>query len=129
LLPNETHTVAIRPTARTTRTEIGHIEVADGRIWLKQSGVKHFTGDLPEAEQKLVYSTQGVPVAVCAQYMNAASVPMSATLEGAHFYGGAANVGGGAKRTREPWFFLSRPVCIGASAFAPPIGARIAQRA
>src|SRR5258705_3499796 len=40
-----------------------HIEVADGRVWLKQSGVKHFAGDLPEAEQKLVYATQGVPVA------------------------------------------------------------------
>jgi pimeloyl-ACP methyl ester carboxylesterase len=31
-----------------------HIEVADGRVWLKQSGVKHFAGDLAEAEQKLV---------------------------------------------------------------------------
>jgi len=40
-----------------------HIEVADGRVWLKQSGVKHFAGDLSEAEQKLVYATQGVPVA------------------------------------------------------------------
>ena len=40
-----------------------HIEVTDGRVWLKQSGVTHFAGDLPEAEQKLVYATQGVPVA------------------------------------------------------------------
>jgi len=40
-----------------------HIEVPDGRVWLKQSGVKHFAGDLPEAEQELVYATQGVPVA------------------------------------------------------------------
>jgi pimeloyl-ACP methyl ester carboxylesterase len=39
-----------------------HIEVTDGRIWLKQSGVSFFCGDLPEAEQKLVYATQGVPV-------------------------------------------------------------------
>jgi pimeloyl-ACP methyl ester carboxylesterase len=46
-----------------TTPVFGHIDVADGRIWLKQSGVKHFAGDLPEAEQKLVYSTQGVPVA------------------------------------------------------------------
>jgi pimeloyl-ACP methyl ester carboxylesterase len=46
-----------------TTAVFGHIEVVDGRIWLKQSGVKHFAGDLPEAEQKLVYSTQGVPVA------------------------------------------------------------------
>jgi pimeloyl-ACP methyl ester carboxylesterase len=39
------------------------IEVTDGRVWLKSSGTKHFCGDLPEAEQKLVYATQGVPVA------------------------------------------------------------------
>jgi pimeloyl-ACP methyl ester carboxylesterase len=46
-----------------TTPVFGHIEVTDGRVWLKQSGVKHFAGDLPEAEQKLVYATQGVPVA------------------------------------------------------------------
>jgi pimeloyl-ACP methyl ester carboxylesterase len=40
-----------------------HIEVTDGRIWLKPSGVPYFAGDLPEAEQKLIYATQGVPVA------------------------------------------------------------------
>lgn len=39
-----------------------HIEVTDGRIWLKPSGVPFFAGDLSEAEQKLVYATQGVPV-------------------------------------------------------------------
>src|SRR5262249_17797523 len=26
-----------------------HLDVPEGRIWLKQSGVKHFAGDLPEA--------------------------------------------------------------------------------
>jgi pimeloyl-ACP methyl ester carboxylesterase len=36
--------------------------VTDGRIWLKQSGISYFCGDLSEAEQKLVYATQGVPV-------------------------------------------------------------------
>lgn len=46
-----------------TTPVFGHIEVMDGRVWLKQSGVKHFAGDLPEAEQKLVYATQGAPVA------------------------------------------------------------------
>jgi len=40
-----------------------HIDVTDGRVWLKPSGVACFAGDLPEAEQKLVYATQGVPVA------------------------------------------------------------------
>src|SRR5262249_2670827 len=40
-----------------------HIEVPDGRVWLKASGVPCFAGDLPEAEQKLVYATEGAPVA------------------------------------------------------------------
>ena len=40
-----------------------HLDVPEGRVWLKQSGVKHFAGDLPEAEQKLVYATQAAPVA------------------------------------------------------------------
>src|SRR5262245_66385856 len=31
-----------------TTPVFGHIEVAEGRVWLKQSGVKHFAGDLPE---------------------------------------------------------------------------------
>jgi pimeloyl-ACP methyl ester carboxylesterase len=45
------------------RTDVfAHIEVTDGRIWLKQSGITYFCGDLPEGEQKLVYATQGVPV-------------------------------------------------------------------
>jgi pimeloyl-ACP methyl ester carboxylesterase len=44
------------------RTDVfGHIEVADGRVWLKASGIGYFAGDLPEQEQKLVWATQGVP--------------------------------------------------------------------
>jgi pimeloyl-ACP methyl ester carboxylesterase len=39
-----------------------HIEVADGRIWLKPDGVGCFAGDLSEREQKLVWASQGVPV-------------------------------------------------------------------
>jgi pimeloyl-ACP methyl ester carboxylesterase len=39
-----------------------HVEVADGRIWLKPDGIGCFAGDLPEAEQKLVWATQSVPV-------------------------------------------------------------------
>jgi pimeloyl-ACP methyl ester carboxylesterase len=40
-----------------------HIEIADGRIWLRDSGTPDFCGDLPEAEQKLVLATGAVPVA------------------------------------------------------------------
>jgi pimeloyl-ACP methyl ester carboxylesterase len=34
-----------------------HIEVVDGRIWLRPEGTKYFCGDLSEQEQKLVWAT------------------------------------------------------------------------
>jgi len=40
-----------------------HIEVADGRVWLKRDGVPSFAGDLPIEEQKLIWATQGAPTA------------------------------------------------------------------
>jgi pimeloyl-ACP methyl ester carboxylesterase len=40
-----------------------HIEVADGRIWMLPDGVECFAGDLPEAEQKLVWATHYAPTA------------------------------------------------------------------
>src|SRR5262250_1785402 len=40
-----------------------HLDVTDGRVWLKKSGTVHFCGDLSDMEQKLVYATQGAPVA------------------------------------------------------------------
>ena len=44
------------------RTDVfSHIEVVDGRIWLRPEGTKYFCGDLSEQEQKLVWATQGVP--------------------------------------------------------------------
>jgi len=46
-----------------TTAVFSHIDVTDGRLWLKPSGIKHFCGDLSEADQKLVYATQSVPVA------------------------------------------------------------------
>src|SRR5262249_54841957 len=43
-------------------TEIfSHIELADGRVWLKPNGVSSFAGDLPEHEQKLVCATHAAP--------------------------------------------------------------------
>src|SRR5437870_3850727 len=38
-----------------------HVEVADGRLWLRSEGTKYFCGDLSEQEQQLVWATQGVP--------------------------------------------------------------------
>jgi len=40
-----------------------HIEIADGRVWLKRDGVSSFAGDLTEKEQELVWATQGAPIA------------------------------------------------------------------
>jgi hypothetical protein len=38
-----------------------HIEIVDGRIWLRPDGVDAFCGDLSEADRKLVWATQAVP--------------------------------------------------------------------
>jgi len=40
-----------------------HIEVADGRVWMKPQGVRAFAGDLPDAEQKIVWATHYAPAA------------------------------------------------------------------
>lgn len=39
-----------------------HIDVADGRVWLRPDGIECFAGDLSPQEQKIVWATQGVPV-------------------------------------------------------------------
>jgi len=40
-----------------------HIEVADGRVWMKPDGVASFAGDLTEQEQKVVWATHFAPSA------------------------------------------------------------------
>lgn len=40
-----------------------HIEVADGRVWMKPDGVEDFAGDLSQEEQKLVWAVNAAPVA------------------------------------------------------------------
>ncbi|MGW2827085.1 alpha/beta fold hydrolase [Streptomyces sp. NPDC001443] len=40
-----------------------HVEIAGGRVWLRESGIGHFCGDLPAEEQQLVLATGAVPVA------------------------------------------------------------------
>jgi pimeloyl-ACP methyl ester carboxylesterase len=39
-----------------------HVEVADGRMWLRQDGTGAFCGDLSAADQQLVWATQTAPV-------------------------------------------------------------------
>src|SRR5258708_3973535 len=38
-----------------------HIEVTDGRVWLKPEGISCFAGDLSEQEQKVVWATHAAP--------------------------------------------------------------------
>jgi len=40
-----------------------HVEVADGRVWMKPDGIATFAGDLPEEEQKLLWATHAAPAA------------------------------------------------------------------
>ncbi len=40
-----------------------HVEVTDGRVWLKPGGIATFAGDLSEQEQKVVWATQAAPAA------------------------------------------------------------------
>src|SRR5580692_12144147 len=62
LAPDETETSQSQQQKFPVTDDFSHIEVADGRIWLKPDGVGYFAGDLPEAEQKVVWATQAVPV-------------------------------------------------------------------
>jgi pimeloyl-ACP methyl ester carboxylesterase len=40
-----------------------HIEVADGRIWMRPEGLACFAGDLSDQEQKMVWATHFAPAA------------------------------------------------------------------
>jgi pimeloyl-ACP methyl ester carboxylesterase len=62
LAPDESETSQGQQQKFPVTDVFSHIEVADGRIWLKPDGVKSFAGDLPEAEQKIIWATQAVPV-------------------------------------------------------------------
>ena len=61
LAPDEDETSQSQQGKFPTTDVFAHIEVADGRVWLKPDGIACFAGDLSEQEQKLVWATQGVP--------------------------------------------------------------------
>jgi pimeloyl-ACP methyl ester carboxylesterase len=62
LAPDETETSQSQLDKFSVTDVFSHIDVADGRIWLRPDGLADFCGDLPEAEQRLVWATQAVPV-------------------------------------------------------------------
>jgi pimeloyl-ACP methyl ester carboxylesterase len=63
LAPDETETSQEHLAKFPTTDIFSQVEVADGRIWLKRDGTRFFCGDLPAQEQRLVWATQGAPVA------------------------------------------------------------------
>ena len=62
LAPDENETSTSHQRHFPTTEVFGHIEPADGRLWLRPSGIGCFAGDLPEEEQKVLWATQGAPV-------------------------------------------------------------------
>jgi pimeloyl-ACP methyl ester carboxylesterase len=63
LAPDEGETSQAEQDKHPRTAVFDHIEVVDGRIWLKRSGTAEFCGDLSDEEQKLVFATQGAPLA------------------------------------------------------------------
>ena len=61
--PDETETSQGQQDKYPKTPVFSQIEVADGRVWLKPSGIGCFCGDLPEEEQKVVWATAYPPAA------------------------------------------------------------------
>src|SRR5438876_2953819 len=53
LAPDESETSQSQLSKFPVTDVFSHIEVADGRIWLRPDGIECFAGDLPEQEQML----------------------------------------------------------------------------
>ncbi|MGR9257246.1 alpha/beta fold hydrolase [Rhizobium leguminosarum] len=63
LAPEDGDTTQLDQTKFPQTPVFQHIDVADGRLFLRPSGIPDFAGDLPDAEQKLVWATQMGPLA------------------------------------------------------------------
>ena len=61
--PDETETSEGEQAKFPVTPVFTQIEVADGRVWMKPSGIGCFCGDLPEEEQKIVWATANPPAA------------------------------------------------------------------
>jgi len=61
LAPDEDETSQSLQKKFPTTDVFSHIEIVEGRIWLRPDGIECFAGDLSEQEQKVVWATQGVP--------------------------------------------------------------------
>ena len=63
LAPDEGETSQFEQGRYPATAVFSHIEVVDGRLWLKPSGTANFCGDLAEDEQTMVWATQTAPLA------------------------------------------------------------------
>jgi pimeloyl-ACP methyl ester carboxylesterase len=63
LAPDTDETSQSQQTKFPVTDVFSHIELADGRIWLKPDGIACFAGDLPEQEQKVVWAMHAAPAA------------------------------------------------------------------
>ncbi|HEX3488813.1 MAG TPA: alpha/beta hydrolase [Streptosporangiaceae bacterium] len=61
LAPDENETSQSQQDPFPVTDVFSHIEVSDGRIWMRPDGVAAFAGDLPEEEQKVVWATHIPP--------------------------------------------------------------------
>ncbi len=63
LAPDEGETSQAEQDRHPKTPVFDHVDVADGRLWLKRSGTLEFCGDLSADEQEIVWATQTVPLA------------------------------------------------------------------
>ena len=63
LAPDEGETSQYEQERHPTTPVFQHVELVDGRLWLKRSGTPDFCGDLSADEQEIVWATQTVPLA------------------------------------------------------------------
>jgi pimeloyl-ACP methyl ester carboxylesterase len=63
LAPDETETSQSQQNQFPVTDVFSHIDVADGRIWMRPDGVVTFAGDLSEQEQKMVWAAHIAPAA------------------------------------------------------------------
>lgn len=63
LAPDDDETSQSQQDKFPTTDVFQHVEIGDGRIWMKRDGIEYFAGDLSDEEQQLVWAVQGAPAA------------------------------------------------------------------
>jgi pimeloyl-ACP methyl ester carboxylesterase len=61
LAPDESETSQSLLDKFDTTDIVQHVEMKDGRIWMRPDGTPYFCGDLSDEDQKVIWATQGAP--------------------------------------------------------------------